>query len=234
LSIRTIPQCRSSSESAVRDDGARRSCGEWIDERPDRDIALVIDSRVSEGMSRSPIGQTGCRRASTISSLFADSDMRVGRDYLDAVTAHCGEPAIGLVTLPLQGWPTGGLWSKLARCTSITVFCRARCCGRAMGTGGGCFGATIALRRAVLERIGGLAVVRDELADDHRIGTAVRQARLCHGAVALYGRDLGLEKSFRCLWQHELRWARTVRVDGTGGLVGSVVTHAWRSRCSPR
>ena len=42
--------------------------------------------------------------------------------------------------------------------------------GDAIKVGGGCFGATIALRRDVLERIGGFTRLRDELADDHRIG----------------------------------------------------------------
>ena len=46
--------------------------------------------------------------------------------------------------------------------------------GDAIKVGGGCFGATIALRRDVLDRIGGFARLRDELADDHRIGAAVR------------------------------------------------------------
>ena len=46
--------------------------------------------------------------------------------------------------------------------------------GDVIRVGGGCFGATIALRRDVLDRIGGFARLRDELADDHRMGEAVR------------------------------------------------------------
>ena len=98
--------------------------------------------------------------------------------------------------------------------------------GEALGTGGGCFGATIALRRSVLERIGGLAVVRDELADDHRIGTAVREAGYAVALSPYLVETSVSEKSFKCLWQHELRWARTVRLMAPMGFAGSIVTHA--------
>ena len=50
--------------------------------------------------------------------------------------------------------------------------------GDVIKVGDGCFGATIALRRDVLDRIGGFARLRDELADDHRIGEAVRRLGL--------------------------------------------------------
>jgi ceramide glucosyltransferase len=95
-----------------------------------------------------------------------------------------------------------------------------------LGTGGGCFGATIALRRRVLDRIGGLAVVRDELADDHRIGAAVRELGLPTVLSPYLVETSVSEKNIKCLWRHELRWARTVRAMAPVGFAGSVVTHA--------
>ncbi len=94
-----------------------------------------------------------------------------------------------------------------------------------MAIGGGCFGATIALRRETLDRIGGLAQLRDELADDRRIGEAVRAQGL---AVELspYLVDARVsEPSLAALWRHELRWARTVRTVAPFGFAGSVLTH---------
>jgi ceramide glucosyltransferase len=157
--------------------------------------------------------------------VFSDADTRVGRDYLASVTAPLRDPAIGLVTCLYRGLPTGGLWSRLGALHINFDFMPSALLGEAMRTGGGCFGATITLRRAVLERIGGLAVVHDELADDHRIGSAVRDAGLATVLSSYMVETLVSEKSFKSLWQHELRWGRTVRLMAPAGFAGSIATH---------
>jgi ceramide glucosyltransferase len=197
-----------------------------IAERPDRDIELVIDSRVS-GRNLKVANLVNMLPVACHDILvFADSDMRVGRDYLTAVTAPLCDRKIGLVTCLYKGLPTGGLWSRLGALHINFGFLPSALLGEALGAGGGCFGATIALRRAVLERIGGLAVVRDELADDHRIGTAVRDAGFATALSPYMVETSVCEKSLKCLWRHELRWARTVRLMAPLGFAGSIVTHA--------
>jgi ceramide glucosyltransferase len=207
------------------DDGALPIARQVIADRPGRDIALVIDPRVS------------CRNlkvANLVNMLpstrhdilvFSDADTRVSRDYLASVTAPLSDPATGLVTCLYRGLPTGGLWSRLGALHINFDFLPSALVAEALGTGGGCFGATITLRRAVLERIGGLAVVHDELADDHRIGTAVREAGLATALSSYMVETLVSEKSFKSLWQHELRWGRTVRLMAPAGFAGSIATH---------
>ena len=95
----------------------------------------------------------------------------------------------------------------------------------ALGLGGGCFGATIALRRETLERIGGFARLRDELADDHRIGAEVRALGLAVVLSPYIVEARVTEPSFADLWRHELRWARTVRAVAPAGFAGSVLAH---------
>jgi ceramide glucosyltransferase len=95
----------------------------------------------------------------------------------------------------------------------------------AIGVGGGCFGATIALRREVLERIGGFARIRNELADDHRMGSAVRGLGLATVLSPYIVENRVTEPNFASLWRHELRWARTSRAMAPAGFAGSVVTH---------
>jgi ceramide glucosyltransferase len=208
------------------DDGALPIARRVIAARPERDIALVVDSRVS-GRNLKVANLVNMLPAARHDILvFADSDMRVGRNYLAAVTAPLCNPAIGLVTCLYKGLPTAGVWSRLGALHINFGFLPSALLGEALGTGGGCFGATIALRRAVLNRIGGLTVVRDELADDHRIGTAVREAGFAT-ALSPYMIETSVsEKNFKCLWRHELRWTRTVRLMAPIGFAGSVVTHA--------
>jgi ceramide glucosyltransferase len=197
-----------------------------IAERPARDIALVVDPRVA-GRNLKVANLANMLPAARHGTLvFADSDGRVGPDYLAAVTAPLQNPAIGLVTCLYRGVPTGGLWSRLGALHINFEFLPAALLGEALGTGGGCFGATIALKRAVLDRAGGLAVVRDELADDHRIGAAVRELGL-QTVLSPYLVETSVsEKSLKCLWRHELRWARTVRLMAPVGFAGTAVTHA--------
>ena len=212
------------------DDGALPIARRVIAERPGRDIALVVDSRVS-GRNLKVANLNNMLPAARHDILvFADSDMRVGRDYLAAVTAPLSDPAIGLVTCLYRGlsnnaMPMRGLWSRLGALYINFGFLPSALIGESMGAGDGCFGATIALRRAVLDKIGGLAVVRDELADDHRIGAAVREAGFAIALSPYLIETSVSEKNLQCLWRHELRWARTVRLMAPVGFAGSVITH---------
>jgi ceramide glucosyltransferase len=97
--------------------------------------------------------------------------------------------------------------------------------GQMLGVGGGCFGATIALRREVLQRLGGFARVRNELADDHRLGSAVRGLGLRSVLSSYIVENCVSDPSFASLWRHELRWARTSRAMAPAGYAGSVITH---------
>jgi len=73
-------------------------------------------------------------------------------------------------------------------------------------------GAVMAVRREALEQIGGFAAFADHLADDYQLGNRVALAgwriELC--PVVVECRDPA--KSWRQVWVHQLRWARTIRV----------------------
>jgi ceramide glucosyltransferase len=158
--------------------------------------------------------------------VIADSDIRVTRDYLAVVAAPLADPAIGIVTCLYKGVPDGGLWSRLSALHINFSFLPGALVGDWMRVGGGCFGATIALRREVLERIGGFRRLRHDLADDHRMGSAVRALGLKAVLSPYIVENRVSEPSLASLWRHELRWARTSRMMAPGGFAGSVVTHA--------
>ncbi len=150
--------------------------------------------------------------------VLADSDMRVTRDYLSAVTEPLARPETGLVTCLYKGVATGGLWSQLAAMQINFSFLPGAMVGDVIKVGDGCFGATIALRRDVLDRIGGFARLRDELADDHRMGEAVRGLGLKTVLSPYIVDNRVTETSLAGLWRHELRWARTSRLMAPAGL----------------
>ncbi len=196
-----------------------------IAKRPRRDIALVIDPSVGGSNLKVANLENMLPAARHELIVLADSDMRVTPDYLAIVTAPLADPATGIVTCLYKAVPTGGPWSRLAALHINFGFLPGALVGDAITVGHGCFGATIALRREVLERIGGFARIRDELADDYRMGQAVRELGLKTVLSSYIVENRVSESSLASLWRHELRWARTSRMMAPAGFAGSVVTH---------
>jgi ceramide glucosyltransferase len=196
-----------------------------IDELPEADLRLVIDGRLHGANRKISNLMNMLAFARHDYLVIADSDMRVGPDYLAAVVPPLLDPATGLVTCLYAGRPTRGVWSRLGALFINYGFLPSVLVGQLIGARPGCFGATIALSRATLERAGGFDGLSDTLADDYALGMAVRRLDL---AVVLspYVVDAVVhEPGYDHLIQHELRWGRTIRTIAPAGFAASAVTH---------
>lgn len=162
--------------------------------------------------------------------VISDADMRCPPEWLTAVTAPLAEPRVGLVTCLYRGEAAdGGTWSRLAALGIDWHFLPNAALGEAMGQAHGCYGATMALSRETLTRIGGFEPLLPLLADDHALGVAVRAIGLKLVVSPVIPAHMMSEKSLSSLWNHEIRWARTLRVLNPAGYVGLALTHplAW-------
>jgi ceramide glucosyltransferase len=162
--------------------------------------------------------------------VVSDADMRCPPEWLTAVTAPLAMPGVGLVTCLYRGEPAdGAAWSRLAALGIDWHFLPNAALGEAMGKAEGCYGATMALSRATLARIGGFEPLLPLLADDHALGAAVRAAGLKVVVSSVIPAHVMSEKSLSSLWNHEVRWARTVRLLNPAGYAGLALTHplAW-------
>jgi ceramide glucosyltransferase len=95
---------------------------------------------------------------------------------------------------------------------------------RALGRRDGCFGATMALHRDSLNCVGGLAPLKDILADDWALGAAVRSNGW---TIALSARPVDLvvaEPDLKTLLAHEIRWGRTIAAVDRASYVASIIT----------
>ena len=196
-----------------------------IGEFPAADIALVTDPR--QESTNLKIANLRNMLPSVRHDLLvlADSDMRVGPDYLAAVTAPLARRgAVGLVTCLYRAISAGGLWSDLASLHINHGFLPQAVVGEAVGQGAGCFGATMALDRSTLAAAGGFEALADQLADDHALGQAVRRLGRKVELSPYVVDDVVAEADFISLFRHELRWARTIRLVAAAGFIGSVVT----------
>jgi ceramide glucosyltransferase len=192
---------------------------------PNADIDLVVGKR-SGNFNPKVSNLIGILpRAKHDVLVLSDSDIAIPDDYLRKITGALEQPMVGAVTCFYRGLEVETFWSKLAAMGIDYQFLPNALLAVAAGLATPCFGSTIALRRSVLNEIGGFEVFRDRLADDYEIGRAIRSLgyHVAYPPVVL-GHTC-VEASAGELFAHELRWARTVHGINRLGHAGSVVTH---------
>jgi ceramide glucosyltransferase len=191
----------------------------------DRDIDLVIEPK-AHGLNRKVsnlVNMTPRIRHDVI--VLADSDMRVGPDYLSRVIAALAQPGIGAVTCLYYGVAVTGIWARLCALVINAQFLPSVVVGLALGLARPCFGSTLALRRATLAEIGGFKAFADCLADDYAIGEALRARGYKISIPPFAVAHVCTQTSLRELWRHQLRWARTIRSIDPAGYAGTIVSH---------
>jgi ceramide glucosyltransferase len=144
--------------------------------------------------------------------IVSDADVKVPRDFLANAVAPLAEKEVGLVncfyalanpsTMAMQ-WEAVAInadfWSQVLQSESLKPLDFA-------------LGAVMATRRELVNRIGGFAALADCLADDyqlgHRIARLGQRIKLCPVVVECWSPPM----TFKQVWKHQLRWARTIRV----------------------
>jgi ceramide glucosyltransferase len=192
---------------------------------PDQSIELVIDPRQHGSNAKISNLVNITERAHHDVIVLADSDMRVGPDYLAHLVAELQRSGIGGVTCLYHGIPSKGLWPRLSSLAIDTNFLPNVIVGVMLGLARPCFGSTIALRRTTLDEIGGFRAFANILADDYAIGAALRARGHAVAIPPFVVGHVCSERSFGDLWRHELRWARTIKAAEGAGYAGLVLTH---------
>jgi ceramide glucosyltransferase len=193
-------------------------------EYPDVAIRLVI------GAPDTPNGKVGnllalSRQARYPIWVVNDSDIRVDPDYLAVVTAPLTDPAIGVVTCPYRAMAhtVPAAWESLGISTD---FMPSTLVAQLLGVREFGFGSTLAFRAADLERAGGFEALADYIADDYQLAKRITSLGK-RALLSTYVVETSLgEASWRGVWLHQLRWARTIRASKGGGYAGLFVTHA--------
>lgn len=194
---------------------------------PDVDMTVVVDS-----------SQLGCnRKISNLANMIrvakydhiviSDSDISVDPDYLRTVISELRKTGVGLVTCLYRARAAAGLVSRLGAMYVNEWFVPSVLVGRLLGYKSFSFGSTIAIRREVLEALGGFSVVAGHLADDYLIGELVRRNGLRTILSSYIVTNTVSDPGLRALWEHELRWARTIRSVQPVGYAFSAITHVF-------
>jgi ceramide glucosyltransferase len=193
-------------------------------EFPHRDVQIIADRR-EHGSSRKVSNLVNMMALARHEFLvLSDSDVRVQRDYLARIVAPLLDSGVGIVTCAYRGCPRRGLWSLLGSLFINEWFIPSVLVAAMAGSRSFAFGATIAMRRQVLERIGGFASIADQLADDYRLGELTRRLGLRTVLSEVVVDVCVAESSFGDLVRHELRWLRTIRAIQPLGYAFTFVT----------
>jgi ceramide glucosyltransferase len=191
---------------------------------PERDIEIVVDSRVhgSNFKISNLINMASAARHPWL--VIADSDIAVRPDYLAKVCAPLADPSVGIVTCLYRGRSVDTFWSRLGGLFIDTWFAPSVRVASAFGGSSFGFGATIALRADTLAGIGGFQSLRNRLADDFWLGQLSRNRGLATVISEVCVTTDVTENDFTSLWSRERRWMQTIRAINPLGYAFTFVT----------
>jgi ceramide glucosyltransferase len=158
--------------------------------------------------------------------VISDSDVRVGGNYLQEVTAPLEDPQVGAVTVFFKSITQGSAGANLDAVGSGVEFAASALLARRLEGVHFTLGATMATTKEVLAKIGGFEALSNHYVDDYELGKRIFE--LGYGiefaptpVCMVYPRE-----SLRQFLRHELRWTiglRNVRPGGhaaTGLILG--------------
>jgi ceramide glucosyltransferase len=155
----------------------------------------------------------------------SDGDVRAGPNYLREVLAPFSDPSVGLVSCFYRAIAQPNLPAELEAVGTASDFFAGALVADWMEGITFALGASVATSKSWLGKIGGYEGFADYLADDYEIGNRVHKA----GGKVMLSREtvstMYPAERFQDFWQHQLRWARTVRLVRPISFFGLIVTH---------
>ncbi len=158
--------------------------------------------------------------------VVSDADVRVPADFLASAVASLRAPEVGLVncfyklanpSTTAMCWEAiainADFWSQVLQSQTLKPLDFA-------------LGAVMLTRRALVAEIGGFASLADCLADDYQLGNRIakRGHRILLSPIVVECWDPPM--NWRTVWNHQLRWARTIRVCQPAPYFFSILSNA--------
>jgi ceramide glucosyltransferase len=151
----------------------------------------------------------------------SDSDVEVQPNYLQEIVPPLLDPQVGMLTCVYRGKNVGGFWSAVhAIGMSVEMTAGVVTANLLEGMKFG-LGPTIVVRTVALQKIGGYMVLGEYFANDFVIGNLIEKAGY---RVVLSGHVIDHVVSpltFRRVWEHQVRWAKSTRWSRPWGHLGS-------------
>ncbi len=196
-----------------------------IAEFPQRRIRLLVGSE--ELGSNRKVNKLArlAREAQHDVLALTDGDVRVGPEYLHEVAAPFADKKVGAVTSFYRGIVEKNLGAELEAVGAASDFFAGVLMANWMEGITFGLGASIVTTKEWIARIGGFAAIADMHSDDYELGHRIAKA---DGKVLLSREAVWTmypAQTARGFWQHQLRWARTVRLCRPVSFAGLIFTH---------
>jgi ceramide glucosyltransferase len=180
-------------------------------------VKVVLDEACAGPNGRLCNILNATRRADGEVLVYSDSDMHLDRGYLEAVTAPLEDAAVGVSCTMYRAWGASWLAERLELLSLNSDFVPAMIFAKESGAASACPGASQAIRRETLERIGGLEPMADSLVEDYELGVAIERAGLSIVFVPLVART-GVDLSgWTPWWRHQVYWDQNTRAASPAG-----------------
>jgi ceramide glucosyltransferase len=157
--------------------------------------------------------------------VMSDSDVRVTPSLLLHLAQELQDDHVGLISCPYRAVPGKSLWSRLEAIGMNTELLGGVLVARMIEGMRFALGCTVAVRRRVLEDMGGFGYLQEFLAEDFVIGQ--RAAELGHDVLFssyVIEHRIGSQGMMHNMG-HRMRWARSTRRSRPLGYWGQIFTY---------
>lgn len=192
-------------------------------ELPDGRVRVVVDGRRAGPNAKVGNMLNGSVQARGEVLVFSDSDMRLAPTYLHAIVAALADPGVGIVCTLYRAEGATNLWEHLEVLSLNADFVPAMVFAMETGVALACAGASLAVRRDTLDRLGGLAPLGEFLAEDFELARSAA-ARGFQVVFVPHVAATRVELSgLRAWWRHQVYWDQNNRASNPVGFFLSVV-----------
>jgi ceramide glucosyltransferase len=155
----------------------------------------------------------------------SDGDVRVGPNYLREIVAPFADSSVGVTSCFYRGIVQRNLGAELEAVGVASDFFAGALIADWKEGVTFALGASVTTTKEWLNIIGGYQSLANLLADDYEIGNRIHKA----GGKVLLSRESVWTtypaQTVRSFWEHQIRWARTVRFCRPISFLGLVFTH---------
>jgi ceramide glucosyltransferase len=210
----------------TRNDAALKIVDELIAQYPDVNARVITSGDPPGANAKVHSLATMIEAAQYEILLFSDSDVPARPEYVREVTAPLIDPSVGVTNCLYRGLPQPGFWALIDALGMTIEMPAGVLIARMLEGTKFALGPTLATRKDVIEKIGGMRQFQNYCAEDFEIG---RLADAAGFRVLLSSHvidHVSTEGDFRKSFRHQVRWMLSSRYSRPAGHLGTIFTFA--------
>jgi ceramide glucosyltransferase len=153
----------------------------------------------------------GLRRAKHDVLVISDSDVRLRPDYLKTIVAPLTDPQVGCACTLYKGTCASRWFEKMELLTLNADFMTSVIFAHVSGASKFCLGASAALRRSTLDKIGGFEALADYLVEDYEMGRRIWVSGKKIAVIPYFVDSMVDLKTLSQWWNHQVYWDQNTR-----------------------